>query len=186
MFAGLGDQCVHHHGRGGRVEVAGRLVGQQQAGPVHQRAGNRHALQLAAAELLRQASAQARKAHGCQHGLHPRVVRLPQQQQRQRYVLRDIQMRQHMKGLKHKPDMLAAQQRALVVGQRCQVYAFKRHAARVPAVEAGHAVEQRRFAHAGLADDGDEFAWRYIQRDRREHRCVSVTLAEIFDLQRHA
>jgi hypothetical protein len=33
------------------VEVAGRLVGQQQRGPVHQRARDGHALLLAAGEL---------------------------------------------------------------------------------------------------------------------------------------
>ena len=36
-----------------RVEVAGRLVGQDELGVVHQAAGDRHALLLAAGELRR-------------------------------------------------------------------------------------------------------------------------------------
>ena len=46
---------------GGRVEVAGRLVGEDQLRPVHQRARDRHALQLAARKRLRQARARSRR-----------------------------------------------------------------------------------------------------------------------------
>lgn len=115
MFACLCHQRLHHPRGGGRVQVAGGLVGQQQVGAVHQGAGNRHPLQLSARELLRQTCAQAFEPDGLQHGLHPRVVVLAQQQQRQGDVLRDIQMRQDVEGLKHKADPGAAQQGALVV-----------------------------------------------------------------------
>jgi hypothetical protein len=77
--AAAASECVNHQGGGGRVEVAGGFVGQQQAGPVHQRPRDRHALQLPAAELLRQAPAEARQTHSAQHGLNPRVVGLRQQ-----------------------------------------------------------------------------------------------------------
>ena len=59
LVAHLRDERVEHALGGGRVEVAGRLVGQDQARPVHQRARDRDALQLAARELLRQALGQA-------------------------------------------------------------------------------------------------------------------------------
>jgi hypothetical protein len=45
------EQQVAHQRAGVVVEVAGGLVGQQQARPVHQRARDRHALLLAAREL---------------------------------------------------------------------------------------------------------------------------------------
>ena len=109
MFARLRHQRIHHFGGGGRVQVAGGFVGQQQARAVHQSAGNRHPLQLPARELLRQTCAQAVQAHCRQHGLHPGIFLLVQQQQRQGDVLRHVQMRQYMKGLKHKADLGAAQ-----------------------------------------------------------------------------
>ena len=36
---------------GGRVEVAGGLAGEQQAGPCHERAGDRHPLALPAGQF---------------------------------------------------------------------------------------------------------------------------------------
>ena len=47
----LGKRRKHVIG-GFRIEVAGRLVGQQQRRVVDERAGNRHALLLAAGELV--------------------------------------------------------------------------------------------------------------------------------------
>ena len=46
---------------------------------MHQRPGNRHALQLPAAELLRQALAQALQTDGHQQRLHPGVIGFIQQ-----------------------------------------------------------------------------------------------------------
>ena len=43
LLARLGQQQVHDQRGGGGVEVARGLVGQQQAGAVHQGAGNGHA-----------------------------------------------------------------------------------------------------------------------------------------------
>src|SRR5579864_6021831 len=43
---------LHDLDRGGGIEVAGRLVGEQQRRVVHQRAGDRHALPLAARQLV--------------------------------------------------------------------------------------------------------------------------------------
>ena len=47
------DQRVEHPARGPRVEIAGRLVGQKDARPVGQRAGDGDALLLAAGKLRR-------------------------------------------------------------------------------------------------------------------------------------
>ena len=49
----LAQQREHRGGRLG-IEVAGRLVGQQQGRRVHQRAGDRHALQLTPRQLAGQ------------------------------------------------------------------------------------------------------------------------------------
>ena len=119
--AGLRHQCLHHFGGGGGVQVACGLVGQEQGGAVNQRTGNRHALQLAAAELLGQAAAHALQTHGFQHGLHPAVVWRAQQQQGKGHVLRHIQVAQHVKGLENKAHLLAAQQRTGVIVELAQI-----------------------------------------------------------------
>ena len=109
---------------------------------MHQRACHGHALQLPARELLREPLAQAAQPDGVQHVLHACVVVLAQQQQGQADVLRHIQMRQHMKCLKHKTNMPASEQGALLVIELAQVVTLQMNAALVPAVQPGHAVQQ--------------------------------------------
>ena len=124
-----------------------------------------------------QTRAQAAQSYRVEHGLHAGIVRLAQQQQRQADVLRHIEMRQHMKGLKHKPGLFPAQARLLVVVQAAQINAVEQHRARVPVVEPGHAVEQGGFADTGLTHNGDKFACGHTQRDLAEHRHLAVVLA---------
>ena len=57
---------VHHLDARARIEVAGRLVGQQQLRVVHERAGNRHALLLAAGQLVRMMAEPFAQADGAQ------------------------------------------------------------------------------------------------------------------------
>jgi len=151
-----------------------------------QRAGDRDPLQLAAAQLLRQARAEAGEADGVEHARHAPVVALREQHQRQRDVLRHVQVRQHVESLEHEADMLAAPQRARLGVERADVGAVVPHRAGIPAVEAGHAVEQGRFADARFAHDRDELAVGDIERDVLEHRYFAVVLAEVPDLQCHA
>ena len=47
------QELLEHALGGRRIEIAGRLVGEQHFGPVGDGAGNRHALLLAAGELRR-------------------------------------------------------------------------------------------------------------------------------------
>jgi hypothetical protein len=93
-------------------------------------------------ELLRQPLAQAAQPDGIQHVLHACVVVLAQQQQGQADVLRHIQMRQHMKCLKHKTNMPAPEQGALLVIELAQFVTLQMNAALVPAVQPGHAIQQ--------------------------------------------
>ena len=52
---------------GVRIEVAGRFVGQHEGRAVHQGAGNRHALELAAGKLVGKIVASAAQADRFQH-----------------------------------------------------------------------------------------------------------------------
>ena len=58
---------LHDLVRGARIEVAGRLVGQQHGGLVDQRAGQRDALLLAAGELAGRVALAVGQADARQH-----------------------------------------------------------------------------------------------------------------------
>ena len=105
VAAHLFGQGLHHTRGGVRVEVARGFVGQDQGRAVHQRTGDRHALQLPARQLLRQPLAQFTQPHGGQALLHPVGIRLAEQQQRQGHVLRYVQVRQDMEGLEDETQM---------------------------------------------------------------------------------
>ena len=81
--------------------------------------------------------------------------------------------------------MAAAQQGALVVVHRAQVSAIQHDRAFVPAVQPRHAVEQGRFAHARLPDDGDEFSRCHVERDVAENGGFAITLAQLTNFQTH-
>ena len=70
--AGLVDAVEQPHDAlaRGRVEVAGRLVGEQDQRPVDEGPGDRHALLLAAGELVREAVLLAGQADEVEHGRH--------------------------------------------------------------------------------------------------------------------
>ncbi len=129
----LAPSRVDHveHALGGLgVEVAGRLVEQQQRRLVDERARDRDALQLAARQHRGEVVAAAFEADRREH--RPRARRRIGgllQQQRQRDVLLDRQVRQHVERLEHEAHAVAPQQRARVVVERAQVAAVEADAA---------------------------------------------------------
>lgn len=141
---------------------AATLKGQGRA--VDQGACNGHALQLAAAELPGQALLQPLQPDGLQqllHALAARCIQPLQQHQRQGHVVPDIQMGQHMEGLEHEAHMAAPPQRTAGFIQGRQVLAFVQHAALLPLIEPGQAVEKGGLAHARVTHDGHELAARH-------------------------
>ena len=62
----------------------------------------------------------------------------------------------------------------------------KTDAAAVGAVEAGDAVQQRRLADAGFAQQRDELAAPQLQRHRIEDGRVAEMFAQAFDAQHHS
>ena len=148
-----------------------------------QRPRNGHALQLAAAELLRQALAQTFQAHGFEHVLHallPIRIHAAQQHQRQGDVLRHIQMRQHMEGLKHKAQMCSAPDGTLGFVECGKVCALMQHTTFLPTVQTGQAVEKRGFSYARVANDGDKFACLYFAAHLLEYRSLLQAFAIAF------
>ena len=115
------DEQLEHAPAVLRIEVAGRLVGDEKRRAVDERAGDRAALQLAAGELLRvvaQAAGRARRAASSARAARlRRRSALAAEQQRQRDVLEQRQRRQQVEELEDEADALAPDPGQLVVAK---------------------------------------------------------------------
>ena len=78
-------------------------------------------------------------------------------------------LRQEMVGLEDEADLLVADARELEVVEAGEVFAVEQELAGGGAVEGTDNVEERTFAAAGRADDGDTLAPREVERDAEEH-----------------
>ena len=128
---------LHDPDRGGRVEVAGGLVGDQDHRPVDERARDRDPLLLAAGELVGHPLALAVEPDQLER-LRARpcvdlAPRLADHLERERDVLGDGLVGQQPEVLEHGAD-LAAQPRHLPAGQPVEVLAGDVHAATVERV----------------------------------------------------
>ena len=105
---------------GARIQVAGGLVGEQQRGPVHQRAGDRDALLLAAGELARQVALAALEADRAQRGARALALlggRDAAVDERQLDVLERARARDEVEALEDEAELAVADRRALVGGE---------------------------------------------------------------------
>ena len=164
---------AQHLARAVRVEVAGGLVGEDELRPVHEGAGNGHALQLAAGELPRHALGALGETDRAEHGRHsPRALcRIAAEQgQWQADILRHAQVGQNVEALENKTEAVPAQARERVVAERGELHAAERDRAAVGDVEPGDEVEQRRLADPRLAHYRDVVARRELELDAAEHR----------------
>ena len=150
--------------RGARVEIAGRLVGQQEAGIVDQRARDRDALLLAAGELAGRVALAVAESEQVQRRARPLGPRRGAGrpgggvEQRQRDVLERARAREQVEALEDEADALAAEARAIRLVEPGDVDALEEVAAAGRPVEAAEDRHQRRLARARGAHDGDELA----------------------------
>ncbi len=165
-------QQGHHLGAALAVERAGGLVGEDDAAAVHQRAGDRHALLLAAGELVGlvlQAIGQAQR--GEQFG-RARMARLRRHAGVDRGDL-DVLLcggrGDQVVALEHEAEGLAPQLRKLVAVQARHVAPHEAIGAAARAVQAAEDVHQRGLARARGAHDGDELAGVDLQRHVVQH-----------------
>ncbi|KAG0772046.1 hypothetical protein G6F22_016013 [Rhizopus arrhizus] len=160
--AGAGQFLDHaeHFGHQFRVQRRGRLVEQQHFRLQGQRAGNRHALLLAARQLAREGIGLVGQAHPLQQrarlllGLRARHAAhgdgrlddvLQRGQVREQVEL--LEDHAHLQPQRAQPQFVVAQ---LGVGHH--------DGAAVDLLQPIHAAQQRALARAALADDGDDLA----------------------------
>ena len=149
------------------IELAGRLVGQQQARSVGQRARDRHALHLAARQLRRPVVGARGEPHVFEQlprALPPLGLRHAGFRLRQLDVLGGGQHRQQEEALEDEADLAQPQQAALAIRERRHVVASEQQRAGGRRFDAAEHVQQRRLAAARRAANGEVIAWRDLQR----------------------
>ena len=133
-----GQQQIHDVPAVGAVEIAGRLVGEQDRRIVGQRAGNRDPLLLAAGELRRIVMPAAGQAHLVEQRVRAAAgVAAPGNLHRHQDVLARRQRRHQVEELEDEADLLAAQPRESILVERGDVHAVDQNRAGGRRVEAG-------------------------------------------------
>ena len=136
------------------VEVARRLVGEDELRVVGQRPGHGHALLLAGRELPREMSELVAQPHALEQrfrmaAVHPATERHPEF-----HVLEDIVALEQVEGLENIPDGRGAQPVAPRLAELGHVVAVELDATAVRREDAGDEVEEGRLARAALAAQG--------------------------------
>jgi acyl-CoA thioesterase-1 len=156
---------------GDAVEVASRLVCEQDLRIIHEGARERDPLLLAAGQLRRivvQPMAQADTLEQASGALSD--IALSAQLQRHLNVLVGGQGGHELKRLKDKADGGAPEACTLVLGQGTEFGAVDRHAAAAWRVEASQQPQQGRLAAAGGAEDRDKVTRLDVEVDVTQHR----------------
>ena len=166
------------------VEVACRLVGEEERGPVDERPRQRHALLFAAGKLRGIMPLAVFEAH-----LPQEVRRLPGQHGRRfpratpaqfggdHHVFQRGQRRHELEVLEHEARVLVADPRAGVLVQSFQRQPASLHRAARGAVQPGAESQQRRLAAARRPDDGAGRPGRQRKTDPLQHRQFTVAAA---------
>ena len=173
----LFDQ-LEHLVAGVAVEIAGRLVGEQQARFHDGGAGDRDPLALPAGELVGTVIGTRREVEALQCTRHPLAAlgRLdPGQHQRQADVLGRGQARHQVEELEYETDLVATLDGARRAVERGDVGPVEQVAPPARAIEQADDVEQRRFAGAGRPHDRQVVAGGDPQVDvaQRVHRLLA-------------
>ena len=172
---GDGDALVVERLEGGHdfdaraaVEVARRLVGQEQRGIVDERAGDGHALLLAARELVGMMVRAIRQAHEFERPQRPgveffrRQTRAPVEHW-QLHIFQRRGPREEVEALEDEPDFLIAEVGQRVAVERGNIHAVEPVASAGRAVEAAEDVHHGGFAGAARAHDREKFAGLHLE-----------------------
>ena len=163
------EQQLAHTLPGAAVQVAGGLVGEEQARAGGKRPGQGDPLLLATRELARVVADPRGEAHpgeALERG-GARVVPA-RELERQHHVLQGGEARNELEGLEHEAHQPAPQAGAPVLVQGGQVGAVEPDTPRGGEVQAGEEREQGRLAGAGFPDDRQGLAGGHRQPGPRE------------------
>ena len=128
------------------VEVADRLVGEDERGIVDESPGNRDALLLAAAQFRRPVPGAIAKTDRVEQLPGVPWIRPPLWQHRHKNVLERCKLREQIVGLEDEPDALVAIERCRGPRQARDVRSPDNNLAAIGAVQCRHKIEQRGLA----------------------------------------
>ena len=180
----------HDRGAGLRVEIARRLVGENQRRIHHQRPGDGDSLHLAAGQLRRSVLGSISEVHQGQQlqraGFdlrHPGAV----EQLRHRHVLPCRHRRQQVEELKDESDTAPSEFGLLVVVEVADLLTLESDRSGVWSVQRAEQVQQGALARAGRTDDGYELPAGQRQGDAVERAdrltADAVCLGDLRQLQ---
>ncbi len=159
------EEQVAYPAAGLAIEVAGRLVGEQQRRPGHEGTSDGDTLLLASGEGARQVAAASVEPDGLQGRAHPRWIPLAAQLEGKGDVLLHREMGQQVERLEHEADRGQAQGGAPLLVELPQILTRDHDLSGAGLVEAREQGEQGGLAGAGGADDGDRLAREHLDRD---------------------
>src|ERR1700730_5690535 len=160
---------AHELGAGAAPEVAGRLVGEDDAGPACERPGQCDPLLLGSGEVAGPARQVVPEAHLVYHRFQKdRVGPLAGQEEGEGDVLPDGERRYEVERTEDKGHLLTPQESEVGVRERSQLHAAQGRLPRGQPVETGEAVQQGRLAGAGRPNDRGETAFREFHGDAVE------------------
>ncbi len=175
---------LEHLRAGLRVEVPGRLVGEEERRAVREGPRHRHTLHLPAGELVRIRPLATGEADVGEAPRGPRV-RLVRggavEEHRETDVFQDGHRRQEVEHLEDRPDAAAPVRVPLPLRERRQIAPVHQHRARGGAVERPEEVQQGRLAAAGGPHQRHEGPGLDLERDpvQRVRAGEAVPLPEL-------
>src|SRR5690242_4483874 len=175
-------QQAHDVGAGLRVEVAGRLVGEDHGRLADEGAGDGDPLLLPAGELGGAVGAPVLEPDRLDQLVHPGLVGLPAgDRERQDQVLLGGEDRQQVEELEDEAELVAAQLGQLAIVEAGDVDPVELDPARGRLVEASEDVHQGRLAGAGGPHDRGEAVALEAGRDAVEgvYRGVALPVAAV-------
>ena len=172
-------QQRHHLPGVGRIEVAGRLVGEQQRRAGDQRPADAGPLLLSARELVGIGVELVRELEGFGQLFQlPRRGASAVEQQRQRDVLPHREQRHQIVELIDKTDLPAAEERALFLAQALKRNPLELDAAARGPVDPAQQMHQGGLAAARRAHDRDKFPPLQFKRDPAQRVDPGLPLAK--------
>ena len=181
----FGEQ-IHDFGRQRRIEIAGRLVGDQKGRLADDRAGDADALLFAGRELGRQRALAGAEFQPLEHGAHPLAdlrTAHAAQDQRQGDVVEHAAVGQQAVVLEHHAD-LAPVHRDLAAAHLQQIALGEQHRAAAGPLGEVDQPEQRALAGPRVPGDEQHLAGGDVEVDvRQRDAAAGVLLADIVESQ---
>ena len=172
------------------VEIAGRLVREQQRRLGRERAADRDALLLSAGQLLGVASQQITQAQPFDELGMPGGIVLAGDARLKREIVGDRKARDQVELLKHQSEPVAAQRRAAGIGKAGDVGVAKPDLAAIGGIEPRDQMQQRALAGAGFAGQRHALAGGNVEIDPAQHGDLlagrAVGLGQVADAQHGA